>query len=309
MRELRLMVIGAVLSAAGLLSACGDDEDTACSPGTEACVCPSTMVCNAGLVCPRREQVRGAPAGARAVTAPSRRAPSPTDPDVICAGMQKYCERFNECAPYYIGLEFGTVAKCTERLTLSCLDAVMAPGTGLDWQHHGRLHGRAGHRQLRRICSTGTSAACNFKGTRATGAACGVRRAVCHRPVRKDHRLRDLRRSRRRWRGLRFRRGLCARPAVQRGRSLRGPGRGPGGLQLRPALPPRLRLRRRHLPAGGHGRGRRLRRRDRLFVAARPVLRRNEHVRQHPTRRTWRRLPRQRTPLRPIAPLAAASCL
>ncbi len=178
------MVIGAVLSAAGLLSACGDDEDAACIPGTEACVCPSTKICNAGLVCAADKCVRagggmdgggvdadggGGTGGDGAVET----GPIPTDPNVICAGTQKYCERFNECAPYYIGLEFGTVAKCTERLTLSCLDAVMAPGTGLDGSTMAACTAALATASCDDLVNRNITA-CNFKGTRATGAACGA---------------------------------------------------------------------------------------------------------------------------------------
>ena len=257
MLKLRLMLlVAAVVGAGGVFAGC-DDEELGCTAGTEACAC-NAGACNPGLTCAANKCVSAGggmdgggtggtggggratpptPAGARAATPAARPAPSRPIPTQICADMQTYCERFNACAPYYIGLEFGTVAKCTERLTLQCLDAVMAPGSGLDGTTMVACTAALATASCDDLFNRNVPA-CNFKGTRANGMACGADEQCTSGRCAKttgacgmcaDHVADDAR--------LRSRRGLRAGPAVQRGRSLRGARRAPGHLQRGPALP------------------------------------------------------------------------
>lgn len=196
MLELRLMLlVAAVVGAGGVFAGC-DDEELGCTAGTEACAC-NAGACNPGLTCAANKCVSagggmdgggtggtgGGGTGGGGVDADAsggtggdaggETGPIPTDPAQICAGMQTYCERFGACAPYYIGLEFGTVARCTERLTLQCLDAVMAPGSGLDGTAMVACTAALATASCDDLFNRNIPA-CNFKGTRANGMACGA---------------------------------------------------------------------------------------------------------------------------------------
>jgi hypothetical protein len=195
MRELGRLERGGVVAVAVVLAAiglagCGGDDDVDCARGTEACTCTSVGTCNAGLTCAAGKCVAasggtdgggaggtdGGGGGGEGVDADAGggdMGPVSTDPAVICAGIQQYCERFNTCAPYYISLEFGTVARCTERLTLSCLDAVMAPGSGLDGSTMAACTAALAGASCDDLFNRNI-AACNFKGTRENGTACGT---------------------------------------------------------------------------------------------------------------------------------------
>ena len=170
MRELRLVALGCVLVGVSVVSGCGDDDDdigTTGGTGGGGTGGGGTGGTGGGDVdATEAGGTGGGEAGAEM-------GPVSTDPNVICADMQRYCERFNECAPYYIGLEFGTVAKCTERLKLSCVDAVMAAGSGRDGATMAACTAALATASCDDLFNRNI-AACNFKGTRANGAACGA---------------------------------------------------------------------------------------------------------------------------------------
>ena len=69
--------------------------------------------------------------GARAATPAARLAPSRPIPPRSARACRSTARASTSARPSTSALEFGTVAKCTERLKLSCVDAVMAPGSGL----------------------------------------------------------------------------------------------------------------------------------------------------------------------------------
>jgi hypothetical protein len=178
-RALGFAALMSMLPLAAGLAGCGDDDSTSCTPGTPACTCTAGGTCNAGLTCAAGKCVNAGGSDAGAVDGPPADGPAPdggpseTDPNVICASMLAYCQRFNECAPYFVGLEFGTVARCAERLKLSCVDAVLAPDSGLT----GAAMAACAAALPAASCADlvyNNIAACNFAGTRPVGAACGT---------------------------------------------------------------------------------------------------------------------------------------
>jgi hypothetical protein len=183
MLKLRLMVLmAAVAGAGGLFAGCDDDEPgggtggmggTAGTGGMGGTAGTGGTGGSAGTGGTGGGGVDADASGGTGGDAGDETGPIPTDPAQICLGMQKYCERFNACAPYYIGLEFGTVAKCTERLTIQCLDAVAAPGSGLDGTAMVACTAALETASCNDLFNR-TIPACNFKGTRANGMACGT---------------------------------------------------------------------------------------------------------------------------------------
>ena len=84
----------------------------------------------------------------------------------------EYCRKIDECLPFFTQVLFGDVGACAERVKLGCDNDLAAPGSGLST---GNISGcvnavrgaSCGDLLNRKVT------ACEFKGTRANGAACG----------------------------------------------------------------------------------------------------------------------------------------
>jgi hypothetical protein len=97
------------------------------------------------------------------------RGPAPTG----CEYMETFCRRMNDCAPLILSLQFGTVAKCTERMNLWCTDAAQVAGSGLTSTTARACATALDSHSCSDLLGNGL-AACSFIGSRPDGAVCGA---------------------------------------------------------------------------------------------------------------------------------------
>jgi hypothetical protein len=167
-----LGVLGVVVVASTVLSqGCGGGS-ASCAVGNEGCACTPSGVCNTGLTCASNKCVNlgtidGGGGGSGGGGTGGGNA------DTACTGFSAICDKLNTCAPLLVKIAYGTVAECTTRFKLSCVDAFNSPGSGLTAATvsacAAALPGATCEDAIYRKVT-----ACQIKGTRGNGMACGT---------------------------------------------------------------------------------------------------------------------------------------
>jgi hypothetical protein len=166
---LGILVVGVSLLAAG----CGGGGSASCAVGTVGCPCTGGGACDPNLTCAsnRCVNLNTVPDGGGAGTGGA--GTSGGTPADACNTFTGYCAKLNACAPLAIKIDYGTVDECNARFKLSCVDATSAPGSGLT----ATTIAACGAALPDAACADviyRNVAACNIKGTRANGMACGT---------------------------------------------------------------------------------------------------------------------------------------
>ncbi|MDB4983384.1 MAG: hypothetical protein JWM82_4136 [Myxococcales bacterium] len=162
-------VLGLVVVGAGVLAqGCGGGSSSKCDVGSESCPCTSGGICNSGLSCVSKTCVNlsGTDGGAGGTT-------GSTDPDVACADVSKYCQKYNECAPLLLKIIYGSLDACSARLKLSCKDGFSAPKSGLTAANIAACSAALPAASCSDVVYRKV-AACQYKGTTDNGGACGT---------------------------------------------------------------------------------------------------------------------------------------
>lgn len=164
-------VFGLVLASSGIVAqGCGGGgSSTACTIASEGCPCTGGGTCDPGLECKSNvcvDLTGGGPDGGGAGTGGG-------NASAMCDTFTGYCAKLNECAPALVKLNYGSVEECSTRFAIACKDAVNAPGSGLTAAAItgcvAALPGATCEDLIYRKV-----AACNAKGTRTNGMACGT---------------------------------------------------------------------------------------------------------------------------------------
>jgi hypothetical protein len=165
-------VLGVVFVAAAMLAQGCGGGGASCAVGKETCACSPSGACDPGLTCASMKCVNlgtvdgGAGSGGGG-------AGGAGDPSAACASFSAFCQKLNDCAPLLVKLEYGTMDECTTRFTISCKDAVKAPDSGLTAATitacASALPGATCEDAIYRKVT-----ACQIKGGRANGMACGT---------------------------------------------------------------------------------------------------------------------------------------
>jgi hypothetical protein len=120
-------------------------------------------------------------------SAPASRGGHPGGPVVApgCAHTVKYCEKMNECMPFYVRVAFGDVATCGERVKMMCTDDAMAPGSGIT---EASIEACA-ESLAKATCDDvlgNRLGACSFRGSLPDGSKCGANGQCASGLCRKD---------------------------------------------------------------------------------------------------------------------------
>jgi hypothetical protein len=195
-----VFVGGTALFAPG----CGGGGGASCVAGKETCACTPSQLCDPGLTCASNRCVNlggagtggggtgggGAGTGGGGAgtagggtgggagtggggTGTAGGAGGSGDPSAACTSFTGYCQKLNDCAPFLIKILYGTMAECNARFNLSCQDAVKAPATGLNAATIGACQAALTGASCEDVIYRKV-AACQIKGGRASGMACGV---------------------------------------------------------------------------------------------------------------------------------------
>jgi hypothetical protein len=166
--------LGAVLALTVVaVPGCGGGGAATCDVGKEGCPCTGGGACNTGLTCASNKCVNPSAADGGVDSGGGDSSGGSTDPNVACADVSKMCAKLNACAPLLVSIVYGTVEACTTRFKLSCIDAFKAADSGLTAASiaacSAALPGASCEDVLYRKLS-----ACNAKGKRTNGTACGT---------------------------------------------------------------------------------------------------------------------------------------
>jgi hypothetical protein len=93
--------------------------------------------------------------------------------EAMCDGFTGYCAKLNACAPALVKLNYGTVEECSSRFAIACKDAVKAPDSGLTATTIAGCMAVLPDSSCDDLIYRKV-AACNVKGTRTNGMACGT---------------------------------------------------------------------------------------------------------------------------------------
>jgi hypothetical protein len=200
--------------AALFAQGCGGSSPAACQAGKERCACTPSGGCDTGLTCASKICVSvggpggsggagpaGATGGAGAGGAAgvgsggaggsgqagaggsgggsagagggAAGAGTSTDANAACASFDVYCQRLNDCVPLLVTLAYGDVPGCTARFRIACVDAFKAPDTGMTAASISTCAAALPGATCEDIIYRNIPA-CQPKGKRANGAACGA---------------------------------------------------------------------------------------------------------------------------------------
>ena len=167
----RLAFVFALATGVAGCDVFGSSDEPGCV-GAESCACTAGGACDPGLscaagTCMKSIDVNRTDGGATDAPTVS------VDPAVVCSEIQKYCEKLNQCGPLLISIVYGSVATCTERLKLECVDGVKAPDSGLNSATVAACTAALATASCEDVIYRNV-AACNWKGTRANGGSCGA---------------------------------------------------------------------------------------------------------------------------------------
>jgi hypothetical protein len=164
-------VVGALGALVVCAEGCGGGGGSSCTAGQETCPCTPSGLCDTGLTCASDRCVNLNDVSGTAGT--NGGAGAGGDPTAACSPLTAYCQKLSDCAPSLLKIVYGTIAQCHARFVLSCADAVTAPDTGLTTATIAAcataLPGATCQDAIYR-----NVAACEAKGNRANGVACGT---------------------------------------------------------------------------------------------------------------------------------------
>ena|GEM_PF-5133034 len=178
-----VVVFGALAMLAGgvAFTGCGGDEKASCAVGSASCPCTSGGACNPGLSCSASNVCVGPAVVGPTVgldggaTNDSGILPAVTPPnaEAICANQSALCTKLNECAPLVLKGIYGTLEVCKDRQKISCVDAINAPASGLTSTTVNACLAALPAATCEDLIYRKVSA-CDIKGTRPNGGACGT---------------------------------------------------------------------------------------------------------------------------------------